>query len=51
MSQTQVERLLRIARRTVFGTILARVVADKLDRHRWDGLVLIGVDEGVSEEP
>ena len=36
MSQTQVERLLRIAWRTV-GTILARVVADKLDRHRLDG--------------
>ena len=33
MSQTQVERLMRIAWRTV-GTILARVVADKLDRHR-----------------
>jgi transposase len=44
MSQTQVERLLRIAWRTV-GTILARVVADKLDRHRLDGLVFIGVDE------
>ena len=44
MSQTQVERLLRIAWRTV-GRILARVVADKLDRHRLDGLVFIGVDE------
>ena len=44
MSQTQAERLLRIAWRTV-GTILARVVADKLDRHRLDGLVFIGVDE------
>jgi transposase len=44
MSQTQVERLLRIAWRTV-GGILARVVADKLDRHRLDGLVFIGVDE------
>jgi transposase len=44
MSQTQVERLLRIAWRTV-GTILARVVADKLDRQRLDGLVFIGVDE------
>ena len=44
MSQTQVERLLRIAWRTV-GTILARVVADKLDRHRLDGLRFIGVDE------
>ena len=44
MSQTQVERLLRIAWRTV-GKILARVVADKLDRHRLDGLRFIGVDE------
>ena len=44
MSQTQVERLLRIAWRTV-GTILGRVVADKLDRHRLDGLRFIGVDE------
>ena len=44
MSQTQVERLLRIAWRTV-GKILARVVADKLDRHRLDGLQFIGVDE------
>jgi transposase len=44
MSQTQVERLLRIAWRTV-GTILARVVADTLDRHRLDGLRFIGVDE------
>jgi transposase len=44
MSQTQVERLLRIAWRTV-GTILARVVADTLDRHRLDGLKFIGVDE------
>jgi transposase len=43
MSQTQVERLLRIAWRTV-GTILGRVVADKLDRHRLDGLRFIGVD-------
>ena len=44
MSQTQVERLLRIAWRTV-GTILARVVADTLDRQRLDGLRFIGVDE------
>ena len=44
MSQTQVERLLRIAWRTV-GKILARVVADKLDRGRLDGLRFIGVDE------
>ena len=35
---------MRIAWRTV-GTILARVVADKLDHGRLDGLVFIGVDE------
>ena len=44
MSQTQVERLMRIAWRSV-GKIVARVVADKLDRHRLDGLRFIGVDE------
>jgi len=44
MSQTQVERLMRIAWRSV-GKIAARVVADKLDRHRLDGLRFIGVDE------
>jgi transposase len=44
MSQTQVTRLMRIAWETV-GGILARVVADKLDRGRLDGLVQIGVDE------
>ena len=44
MSQAQVERLLRIAWRSV-GKILARVVADKLDRGRLDGLRFIGADE------
>ena len=44
MSQTQVTRLMRIAWETV-GNILERVVAEKLDRGRLDGLELIGVDE------
>jgi len=44
MSQTQVTRLMRIAWETV-GNILTRVVAEKLDGGRLDGLVLIGVDE------
>ena len=44
MSQTQVIRLMRIGWETV-GKILARVVAEKLDRGRLDGLQLIGVDE------
>jgi len=44
MSQTQVERLMRIAWRSV-GKILARVVAEKLPAGRLDGLRLIGVDE------
>src|SRR5450755_1765043 len=44
MSQTQVTRLMRIAWGTV-GKILERVVADKLDSGRLDGLVFIGVDE------
>jgi len=43
MNQTAVSRLMRIAWRTV-GKILQRVVADKLDAGRLDGLVLIGVD-------
>jgi transposase len=37
-------RLMRIGWRSV-GKLLARVVADKLDRGRLDGLVMIGVDE------
>ena len=44
MNQTAVSRLMRIAWRTV-GKILERVVADKLDAGRLDGLVYIGVDE------
>jgi transposase len=44
MAQTQLARLMRISWRSV-GKILARVVADKLDRGRLDGLVMIGVDE------
>ena len=44
MAKTPLTKLLRIGWRSV-GKILARVVADKLDRHRLDGLVMIGVDE------
>ncbi len=44
MSQTKVTRLMRIAWETV-GNILQRVVADRLDRGRLDGLQFIGVDE------
>ena len=44
MSQTQVTKLLRIGWKSV-GSILERVVSDKLDRHRLDGLVWIGCDE------
>ena len=44
MSQTQVERLMRIAWRSV-GKILQRVVVEKLSAGRLDGLRLIGVDE------
>jgi transposase len=44
MAQTPVARLMRIAWRSV-GKILERVVADKLDQGRLDGLVFIGVDE------
>jgi transposase len=44
MAKTPLTKLLRIGWRSV-GTILARVVADELDRHRLDGLVMIGVDE------
>ena len=44
MSQTQVTRLMRIGWETV-GNILERVVAEKLDPGRLDGLELIGVDE------
>jgi transposase len=44
MAKTPITRLMRIGWRSV-GKILARVVADKLDRGRLDGLVQIGVDE------
>ena len=44
MAKTPLTKLMRIGWRSV-GNILARVVADKLDRHRLDGLVMIGVDE------
>jgi transposase len=44
MNQTAVRRLMRIAWESV-GKILERVVADKLDQGRLDGLVQIGVDE------
>ena len=44
MAKTPLARLMRIGWRSV-GKILARVVADKLDRGRLDGLVMIGVDE------
>ena len=44
MAKTPLARLMRISWRSV-GKILTRVVADKLDRGRLDGLVMIGVDE------
>jgi transposase len=44
MAKTPLAKLMRIGWRSV-GKILARVVADKLDRGRLDGLVQIGVDE------
>ena len=44
MSQMQIERLMRIAWRSV-GKILRRVVAEKLPAGRLDGLALIGCDE------
>ena len=44
MSQTQVTRLMRIASETV-GNIPERVVAEKLDPGRLDGLEFVGVDE------
>jgi transposase len=44
MAKTPLTQLMRIGWRSV-GTILARVVADKLDRGRLDALVMIGVDE------
>ena len=44
MAKTPLARLMRIGWRSV-GKILERVVADKLDRGRLDGLVMLGVDE------
>jgi len=44
MAKTPLAKLMRIGWRSI-GKILARVVADKLDRGRLDGLVMIGVDE------
>jgi transposase len=44
MSETQVTNLMRIAWESV-AKILERVVSDKLDRGRLDGLVQIGCDE------
>ncbi|MEO8898584.1 MAG: ISL3 family transposase [Candidatus Dormibacter sp.] len=44
MAKTPLTKLMRIGWRSV-GSVLARVVADKLDRTRLDGLVMIGVDE------
>ena len=46
MAKTPITKLMRIGWRSV-GKILARVVADKLDRGRLDGLVMIGVRRGV----
>jgi hypothetical protein len=44
MAKSPITRLLRVGWDTV-GTIVERVVADRLDRRRLDGLVAIGVDE------
>ena len=44
MAKMPITKLMRIGWRSV-GKILARVVADKLDRGRLDGLVMIGCDE------
>jgi transposase len=44
MAKTPITALLRIGWDTV-GSIVARVVADRLDADRLDGLVMIGVDE------
>ena len=44
MAKTPLAKLMRIGWRSV-GKILARVVADKLDRGRLDGLMMIGCDE------
>ncbi|MDQ3029209.1 MAG: ISL3 family transposase [Actinomycetota bacterium] len=44
MAKTQICALLRIGWATV-GKIVTRVVGDRLDEHRLDGLVWLGVDE------
>jgi transposase len=44
MAKTPLTKLMRIGWRSV-GKTLARVVTDKLDRGRLDGLVMIGCDE------
>ena len=44
MARTQITRLLRVGWDTV-GRIVTRVVADRLDEARLDGLVAIGCDE------
>lgn len=44
MAKSQVQSLVRVAWDTV-GRIIERVVADRLDERRLDGLVRIGVDE------
>jgi transposase len=44
MAKAPVARLLRIGWDTV-GSIVERVVADRLDEERLDGLVMVGVDE------
>ncbi len=44
MAKTPITALLRIGWDTV-GSIIERVVADRLDERRLDGLVMIGVDE------
>jgi transposase len=44
MATTPLARLMRIGSRSA-GKILARVVADRLDRARLDGLEIIAVDE------
>jgi transposase len=44
MAKSPITRLLRVGWDTV-GHIVERVVADRLDAHRLDGLVAIGVDE------
>ena len=44
MAKAPITRLLRVGWDTV-GTIIERVVADRLDHGRLDGLVAIGVDE------